>query len=108
MREVEFWDMSIAELDRYFESRKRVELKEAKEKAYFDYILADLVGRSVGRIYSNKATYPEIYEAYPTFFDNQEEQEKKQQQLAELSALRFKQFANFHNSKIHKEVANIQ
>lgn len=100
LTEAQFWDMSIAELDRYFQSRKRVQLEQAKEKAYFDYILADLIGRSVSRVYSNKATMPEIYEVYPTFFDGKEAQEQKQEKLAELSALRFKQYANFHNKRI--------
>lgn len=106
MSEASFWDMSIAELDRYFESRVRVEKREAQNKAYFDYILADLVGRSVARVYSKQAELPELYEIYPTLFDSQEAEQRKQEKLAELSALRFKQFANFHNKKIKTEVAN--
>ena len=99
--------MTIAELERYFESRVRVERKQAQEKAYYDYVLADLIGRSVSRIYSNQAKLPELYEAYPTLFDSQEAEQKRQEKLAELSALRFKQFANFHNNKIKTEVANV-
>jgi hypothetical protein len=101
LTEAQFWEMSVAELDRYFESRKRVEQKEAKERAYFDYILADLIGRSVSRVYSNQAKLPELYEVYPTLFDNQEAEQQRQEKLAELSALRFKQYANFHNKKFN-------
>lgn len=100
--------MTIAELQRYFESRERVALREAKEKAYYDYVLADLIGRSVSRVYSSQAKYPELYEVYPTLFDSQEAEQKRQEKLAELSALRFKQYANFHNNKIKAEVANVE
>ena len=100
--------MTIGELQRYFESYQRRHKLEAQEKATFDYALAELIGRSVARIYSSSAQMPEIYEVYPTLFDSKEVQERKQAQKAELSALRFKQFANFHNMKINKEVANVK
>ena len=100
--------MTIAELGRTFSSRLRVEQQRQKEKASFDYILADLIGRSIGRIYSSSNKMPEISEMYPTLFDSQEIQEKKQEQKDELSALRFKQYADFHNKKFNKEVANVK
>lgn len=97
--------MTLAELERVIESKKRMKKIEAQEKASFDYILAELIGRSVARIYSSTAHYPEISSVYPSLFDSVELQQKKQEQKAELSALRFKQFANSYNSK-YKEVAN--
>lgn len=100
--------MTMGELQRYFESYQRRYKREAQEKATFDYALAELIGRSVARIYSSSAQMPEIYEIYPTLFDSKEAQERKEAQKAELSALRFKQFANFHNKKINKEVANVK
>lgn len=106
--EHEFWDMTLGELERAFDSKRRIQLREAQERASFDYALAELIGRSVNRIYSSSATMPEIYEVYPTLFDSKEAQEQKQAKIAELSALRFKQFANFHNKKINKEVANVK
>lgn len=98
--------MTLAELTRAIDSKKRVQRQEAREKAYYDYILADLIGRSVGRLYSSAGKLPELYEAYPNIFDSQEIEEKKQAQKAELSAIRFKQFAKFHNDRF-KEVANV-
>ena len=92
--------MTLAELTRAIESKKRVMDTEAREKACFDYILADLIGRSISRLYSSSGKMPELYEAYPTLFDNEEIEVKKQQQKAELSAIRFRQFAKFHNNKI--------
>ena len=96
--------MTIAELDRLIESKKRIQKREQQDKASFDYILADLIGRSVARLYSSSARMPEISAAYPTLFDSEEIQEKKQEKKNELSALRFKQFAQAYNKKFNKEV----
>jgi hypothetical protein len=102
--EADFWEMTLAELERAISSKKRIKKQQDQERAAFDYILADLIGRSVARIYSSSAKLPEITEVYTTLFDNQGYQEKKQEQLKELSALRFKQFAQAHNKKFNKEV----
>lgn len=97
--EYDFWNMTIAELERAINSKRRLLKIKAQEQASYDYILADLVGKSVARIYSSANKMPEISEAYPSLFDSKEIQEKKQAQQAELSAARFKQFAQFHNKK---------
>ena len=34
---------------------------EERKKASFDYILADLVGRSISRVYNSANKYPPIY-----------------------------------------------
>lgn len=98
--------MTFAELERFFDSRRRIEKMRAQEKASFDYILADLIGRSIGRICSSASKLPEISEVYPSLFENQEIQEKKREQKAELSALRFKMFAQSFNQRFNKEVPN--
>ena len=104
IKEREFWDMTLAEVEREIQSKKRVQKIELQEKASFDYILADLFGRSMSRLYSSSATYPDIATMYPTLFDSQEIQEKKQEKKDELSVLRFKQFANSFNTRF-EEVA---
>lgn len=91
--------MTIAELERLIESKKRVKKIRDQEKASFDYALADMVGRSIARIYSSSARMPELYEIYPSLFDSEEMQERKQEQKDNLSALRFKQFAQAYNKK---------
>lgn len=99
--------MTIAELERAIGSKKRMEKLRAQEKASYDYILADLVGRSMARLYSSSATLPEIGEAYPTLFDTKEVQEQKQERKAELSALRFKLFADSYNSRFKEEAQKV-
>lgn len=105
--EHDFYNMTFAELERAMKSKKRVMKLEAQERASFDYILADLVGRSIARVYSSANTYPEISAVYPALFDNEEIQEKKAEKKLELSALRFKQFAESYNKKF-KEGAKIE
>ena len=97
--------MTLGELERAINSKRRVEKLRAQEKASFDYILADLIGRSFARTQSSANHMPEISEVYPSLFDSQEIQEKKQEQQAELSVLRFKLFAQAYNDKFNKEAA---
>lgn len=103
--EEQFWNMTIAELERAVKSKKRNELARAQEKASFDYIMADLVGKSVARLYSSSNTFPDIAEVYPSLFDTQEMIERKKEKQMELSALRFRQFAQSYNNRFNKVVA---
>ena len=99
--------MTLAELERAIKSKKRVKRIHDQEKATYHYILADLIGKSVSRIYSSSAKMPELSEAYPSLFDSREIQEQQQKKKDELSALRFKLFVNAHNNKFKQsEVAN--
>lgn len=99
--------MTIAELERALASAVRVEKRRAQEKAYFDYQLADTIGRSMARLYSKNAQLPDIAEIYPQLFDSKEIEEHKSIRKGELSAARFKQFAQTYNTK-YKEVAKTE
>lgn len=96
--------MTLAELNRAVESKKRLQKIEAQERAYYDYTLGDLIGRSIARIHSSSNHYPTLNEAYPTLFDSEVVEEKIQEKKDELSVLRFKQFAQSYNAKYNKEV----
>lgn len=96
--------MTIGELERAIRSKQKAIKAKAQEQATYDYILAELIGRSVARIYNSSNKMPEIAEVYPNLFDSAEIEERKQAKKAELSALRFKQFANSYNQRF-KEVA---
>jgi predicted DNA-binding protein (UPF0251 family) len=91
--------MTLAELIRLIDSKKRIQKIQAKEKAVSDYTLADLIGRSIARVYSSSNKLPSIAEVYPALFSQEEVEESVQVKKDELSALRFKQFAQFHNKK---------
>lgn len=98
--------MTLAELERLIQSKKRINQKQEQEKASFDYILADLIGRSVSRIYNNSNKMPTIAEAYPSLFNSEEVEEKLQAQRDKLTAIRFKQFVNAFNTRFKEANEN--
>ena len=91
--------MTYAEITREIESRKRMQIEQAKEKASFDYILADLIGRSIARLHSSSNHLPSIAETYPSLFVAEEIEEQQQEKKDTLSAIRFKQFAEAYNKR---------
>lgn len=98
--------MTIGELTRAMKSSNRVKKAELQEKATFDYTLAKLLGRACGIAFgTTKSEFPEIASVYPMLFDSEEIKQRKQEKQAELSALRFKQFAESFNQKFNKEAA---
>lgn len=107
--EERFWEMTFAEIHREVDSKVRIKRLEAQEKATYDYILAQLITKGVSRVLGDKSNYPSIEEAYPGVFDEviEERKAKVKEQRMNLSALRFKQFAQSYNNKLkNKEVAN--
>ncbi len=104
LSEHEFWNMTIGELDRFKDSKKRQEEHRRKERATMDYALALLIGRAVAGS-SEENPFPELYEVYPTLFfeEHKRREETEADRRTELSALRFIQFAESFNSKFDKE-----
>ena len=109
--EFDFWNMTFAEIDRLAASKIRQQQYQARERASFDYILASMIGRAFSVCMSKDATFPELYEVYPSLFQEEaekriaEKEKQKEEILSELSALRFKQFALSYNKR-YEEVAN--
>jgi hypothetical protein len=96
--------MTIAEVLRAIESNNRIKKAEAKEKATFDYILANMITRGVNITLGSKESFPKLEEVYSSLFkDDKEEAERKEQvQKDNLSALRFLQFAQSYNQRLNK------
>ena len=94
-----FWNMTIAEYSRAIESRNRTYTLQLQEKASFDYILADLIGRSVGRLQSSSIHMPTIETAYPSIYDTEEMREQREKLRMEQSAMRFMKFAALYENK---------
>ena len=101
--EHDFWNMTIAELDRLSDSKLRQEKMEAKKRATFDYILAQMMSRAFSCSMSSEATFPAIEEVYPSLFLDEEKIQEKHEQKQSLSALRFIQFAESFNRKFDTE-----
>ena len=101
--ELDFWNMTIGELDRSIKSRMRVKKVKDQELAIHNYILGDLFGRSMARLHSSSVTYPKIYEVYPSLFDEEEYEQKRQERITEESFERLTQFAESFNKRLMKE-----
>jgi hypothetical protein len=99
--------MTLAEVKRAVKSRIRVKKMEAKERATFDYILANLIGASVGCVLDSNTTFPPIEEVYGSLFEDEvkKKEEAKIDKQTQLFIARLKAYANFHNKKFNKEVA---
>ena len=95
--ESEFWNMTISEVIRAVKAKQDREKLELKNKAIFDYKLANMIGIS----FVNKL--PDIWEFYPTLFNSEEEIEKREKKQAELSALRFINFAESFNKRFTED-----
>ncbi|MBQ0088121.1 MAG: hypothetical protein KBT27_02175 [Prevotellaceae bacterium] len=104
LTEDDFWDMTIAELIRAIEAAKERIARERKDKAFFDYRLANLIGVSVSRIYNKQNQMPSIEEAYSELFDVQEVEEREQERKTQRSIINFKKFAQSHNARFKNEV----
>lgn len=99
--------MTFAEVRRQVESVKRVQKIQNQERAVFDYILANMIGISNNRNHSESFTMPTIEEFYPVIFEAlaERKEEEKQEKIEDVSTARFLQFAQAHNAKLQKGVA---
>ena len=104
LRELDFWEMTPAEVNRAIESKNRRRKIEAKEKASFDYILANLIGKNISIVLNGKGELPPIREVYTGLFDEETEEQKEQveTQKANRFAMQLRMFADAHNKKLEK------
>lgn len=102
--EDKFWTMTIAEVVRYEEGA----IWRMKQKAQFDYALANLIGISSARMMSSEVNYPKIEDAYPNLFEKPKEEEDPQEEIVVRNSVnRFMEFAMRHNNSMkRKEGAN--
>ena len=101
--ESDFWDMTIAELGRWIDGATW----RMKNKARFDYQLADLIGISMSRLISEGADFPNIEEVYPNLFEAEKDKEEQpivKDDIMTISQNRFLAFAQAHNARMQKGV----
>ena len=99
--EREFWDMTISEISRALHSKRRVDSMRMKERALMDWHLSVLIAKGY-----HEAKIPAFDDEYSFLFEEEEKEslkEKEEAQRMEISAIRFKQFADSFNAKF-KEV----
>lgn len=61
----EFYDSTLKEVIQFVDSYNNNKQLELEEKAFFDWMLANLIGSSVARLLSKNAKFPKLEEAYP-------------------------------------------
>lgn len=103
LSEHDFWDMTIAEVDRYLTGATW----RMKAQAEFDYTLSLLIGSAIGRVIGGGEGVS-IEEAYPNLFtdDPEASEEIIQEKQITNSVNRFLEFAQKHNTKKSKGVEN--
>ena len=94
--------MTLAEIERFMQSFKRREDRRLREKAMFDYKLAELIGLSCGRFWAKNLQYPEIFEAYPNIYQKEEVLEQREKARMEKSIERLKEFVKQHNKQFEE------
>jgi hypothetical protein len=70
----EFFNSTLKEVTQYVEAYKKQQQNKLEEQAYFDWMLANLIGNSVARLMSKDAKFPKLEEAYPFVKDSKPQQ----------------------------------
>lgn len=91
--------MTVAEIIRYQEGA----IWRMKQKAQFDYALANLIGISSARMMSSDVNYPLIEDVYPNLFEKPKEEDKPEDIVVQNSVNRFMEFALRHNAMMKGE-----
>lgn len=96
--------MTLAEIVRAMDSFERKRKRDLQSKAQFDYMLADLIGISVARMFDSNTKMPSIHQVYPSLFMKTEEE--KEQEQEDINVARFMAFASQHNKKFEEKNSN--
>lgn len=94
--------MTPREVLRAIKSKRRVKELELQEKATFDYIQAQLITKGFSIVMGSKDSFPQIQDVYTGVFTNlvKEQEAKIQEQKNNISAIRFKKFAQSFNNNL--------
>ena len=104
LSELDFWDMTIAEVSRAITAYNKRRHIEEQQHAAYDYKLASLLTSNISVLLTGKGSMPTLYEAYPDIFEDiiESQREEMEQKKKELSVLRFKQFAQSYNDRFNR------
>jgi hypothetical protein len=101
IKEWDYWNMTYGEIINAIQSYNRVYERQQKEKAVFLYKTADLIAAGIGTLFDENATFPQIYEAFPSLFQKEKAlmQKAEVDKAIELYKANFVAFAENHNSR---------
>lgn len=107
----EFEELTFKEVGQIIEVRAKRREKELKNKLMQDYQMVDLMSASIGRLFSEKVVYPEIFDIYPTIFGEELAESVRQERLAreqEAITAQWKMFAEQRNSQLRKSKSEVE
>lgn len=105
LTEAEFNRMTLAEVKRWIDAHEKCRLRELKEQAMIEYISVDLIGVSVGRLFTKDVSYPQFTEAFASLFTEEEIKQIEEDRLKakrEETIARMKAMAKAHNDRLEK------
>lgn len=97
--------MTFGEVSRAVDSFMRTHKLKQKEKAINSYILANMIGVSVGMRLGGKGQFPKIEKFYPNLFEEEEQKQIELDAKTKLSVARFRSFAIQYNKR-YQEASN--
>lgn len=108
MEESKFWNSTLGEVQRYIEAYNKKYTDNYKRDLVLCHLTADLVCYSVGRLLSEDAKYPDIYDMYPTLFGEEIEQREIIREQQEKDMIKTNLMNLFKNCvpKTAEEMAN--
>lgn len=92
---VDYWHLTYGEIVATIEVYNSRKEEERKENEVNLYTLANLIGLSVARLFSEKNKFPTIYELFPDDFNEISSPSEDWRVMKE----RFLKFAKSHNAK---------
>lgn len=101
MSERDFWGMTLGELARWFDARRRETQAKAEMRAALDYKQAYAIGRAFAATQSRRNKFPSFDDIYGALLEaDQEYQERKAEREAEAFAAKFAAFMDASDRRI--------
>lgn len=94
LQERDFWQMDPGEITRYLKAYAERRKLDLQTQATMLYTLSNLIGMSVGRLFSKSQTFPTLEQSFPSLFDYDPERERMERSVAN-----FRAFADRFNAK---------
>lgn len=91
--------MTIGEIIRRVQSYNRTKMDNLKEKASFDYVLANTIANLIGHVLGDKTEPPKIEDIYPTLFKKEKDENEMVQETAKKDIAKVMAFAAAFNKK---------
>lgn len=94
MSEAVFWELTPGAVTRFLKAKNARRKRDLQTEAAMLHTHANLIGASVGRLFSKGSKFPTVEESFPGIFDYDEETARTQRSINA-----FMRFAEHHNAR---------